>query len=138
MTTTAERIALTRTLEDHSEVLVEMADEALSDNVMGKLRRARHFMNQLNNLANVAREASGPAVVENWVRYQMGRRETQRTWGDDTGFGKNVLQGLHEIHELVDGLDLENRGAQREAEMTMIRRYTGYLVRWFVAKGGQE
>lgn len=137
MASATQRVKVTKALEDYSEELVQMADETLSDSVMEDLLRAGQFMNQLNNLANMAREATGPAVVENWVRYQMGRRETQKSWSD-SGFGEKVLGNLEAIHEKVGLLDLEGKSQQRQAEMIMIRRYTGYLIRWFVARGGQK
>jgi hypothetical protein len=109
-----------------------------SNKALDQLRGVRNvpFMTQLNNLAGVARETSSPAVVENWVRYQMGRRDTARAW-KDTGIGDAVLYGLSQVKELAGAVAAEPKQS-RHVEIAMIRRYAGYLARWYVAKGGQQ
>jgi hypothetical protein len=98
-------------------------------------------LGQLNNLLGVALETNSPAVVVNWVSYQMGRRETKGGWGD-SGLGQKVLDNIDALEsdaELVAQAVFGDKtpGHKRRAHIALVRRYAGYLKRWFVAKGGQ-
>jgi len=94
-------------------------------------------MAQLSNFQNVTYEAASLAEVENWVRYQMGRKETRPAW-KNTGFGQKVLEGFQEVTILAKGAAEIAKLERRHLEIAMLRRYAGYLVRWYVAKGGQQ
>lgn len=138
------RLTLLQTVEQFSESLVSRAEHTLSDQQMGKLLKGQTQLRlgQLNNLLGVARETNSPAVVVNWVRYQMGRRETQAGWGE-SGLGKQVESDIkaleasaRQIAQPVFGNDSPD--SIRQAHIALVRRYAGYLKRWFVAKGGQQ
>lgn len=140
-----QAIAWRQEIDLYSENLVELADETLSPQLMGRFNRDMRTA-QLNNLLGVALEAEGVAAVRNWIMYQMGRRETSRAWGE-SGFGEQVLDDFSKIRqyaaEIVDKIysDLDERLRNRaiqKTNITLVRLYVGYLKRWFVARGGQN
>jgi hypothetical protein len=143
MTVTA-RLALRQAVEPYAEALVDLADATLTTNMMNNLLQHKMRAAQINNLLGVSLETSSPAVVVNWVRYQMGRKETREAWGN-TGLGKQIIADINRIKQP----DMAGKVAEmafrdsseehiREAQIVMVRLYIGYLKRWFVAKGGQE
>lgn len=141
ITSVSQRLVLTRAVEDNSEELVDLAENTVSLEVIDKLRNLRSttFMTQFNNLINVARETESPAVVRNWILYQMGRRDSRdaaNVW-KSSGLGDAILAGLVQVKAMVGRLETEPK-PRRRLEIAMIRRYVGYLVRWYVAKGGQQ
>lgn len=137
-----KRLALSEAVEIYSEQLVCWADATLSAEMMEQLKSNRMQLAQLNNFLGVTLEAQSPAVIVNWVRYQMGRRETERAWGK-SGFGEQVTQDIKKIRrELVERIaeDIyaEPDAYFQEVHLALLRRYAGYLKRWYVAKGGQK
>jgi len=172
----AQRLVLTQALEDHSEELVELAEQTMTDSQMelfitlaydgyddvkrdnyiwikGTRRYRKDLekggrgipkppkpvmdLSQLNNYLGVTRETESPAVVRNWLLYQMGRKETQKGWGG-SGLGQKVLRDMQRIHQLAEETVSDSPRLRRHAEIMLLQRYAGYLVRWFVARGGQQ
>jgi hypothetical protein len=137
-----KRLALSEAVEIYSEQLVQWADATLSTEMMGQLNQNRMKLAQLNNFLGVTLEARSPAAVMNWVRYQMGRRETERAWGR-SGFGEQVSQDIGKIRrklvkKIAKDVYAEPEKHLQEVHMALLRRYAGYLKRWYVAKGGQQ
>lgn len=132
-------------VEDYSDHLVELADETLSEEMMQKLRDKRTDMRsaQFSNLLAVTQEAGGGLVVLNWVRYQMGRRDTSKQW-KETGLGDAISNDIGKIRQQAKDIikqafnDDPPRGQRRQTELMLLSQYAGYLRRWFIAKGGRE
>ncbi|HEY75748.1 MAG TPA: hypothetical protein G4O00_06155 [Thermoflexia bacterium] len=138
------RIPLRRAIEEISETLVRMADEALSEGRMKALKGRGFKSGQLDNLLGVAMETESPYVVKNWVRYQMGRRSDRslRGWSE-TGLGEQVVKDLDALEGDARRIARDVFGEEtpeniRRVHIALVRRYVGYLRRWFVAKGGKE
>jgi len=138
------RLSLRQAIDQFSEATVRQSDKTLSNAQMEALkqRKTQLRLGQLNNLLGVARETDSPAVVVNWIRYQMGRRETRDGWRN-SGLGDKVIKDIRDmetsarqVSQDVFGDDSPNH--LRQAHIALIRRYVGYLKRWFVAKGGQQ
>ena len=128
-------------LDSRTEYLVDLADQTISEARMKELTRSLK-VNQLSNMLSVTQATDdGVAAVVNWVRYQMGRRETSRAW-KQTGLGDQVLKSIREMapeaHALAEKIYGQPTEAQiRQIHLAMIRQYVGYMRRWFVARGGQ-
>lgn len=140
-----QAVFLQQQIDLYTEELVEMADMTLSQARMDKIKRDLRTA-QLNNLLGVALESPSVAPIRNWVHFQMGRRETSRAWSD-SGFGADVLKDLKAINgyakEVVhtafkDADTPATKKDLQETSLKMVRLYTGYLKRWFVARGGQN
>lgn len=100
--------------------LVEEAEE-----ILRKVQEADGFRDQtsqLRNLVQIAQEESEVAVLRNFIRYQTGRKTTQKFWGL---IHKDVIRVLEEIEgrdELADG----------DLRKAAIQQFFGYLVRHYV------
>lgn len=137
-----KRLALSEAVEIYSEQLVQWANATLSKEMMEQLKQNRMQLTQLNNFLGVTLEARSPAVVMNWVNYQMGRRDTERAWGR-SGFGEQVSKDIGKIRrklvkKIAKDIYAEPEEHLQEVHMALLRRYAGYLKRWYVAKGGQK
>lgn len=137
------RLSLRQTADQFSEALVGRADQTMSEQQVKKLKqwKTQLKLGQLNNLLGVALETDSPAVVTNWLRYQMGRRETKGGWGD-SGLGDQVVKDIEELETSARQVAEKVFGNTspdylRQAHIALVRRYAGYLKRWFVARGGQ-
>lgn len=140
------RVARQEAIDKYTEQLVTAAEETLSDSRMEQLKRERDMkLAQLNNFLGVTLATGSVAAISNWVRYQMGRRETSRAWRMG-GFGDDVLKAIDQCRGWAKeiALDLTQDDAEaakvqvQEIHVALVRLYAGYLKRWFVAKGGQQ
>jgi phenylalanyl-tRNA synthetase beta subunit len=145
-------VTLQQAVDRFSESVVELAGGTLSESQMRRLfwldkendrKIFRLKLGQLNNLLGVALETDSPAVVINWLKYQMGRRETKRGWGD-SGLGQQVVDDIETLREDAQQIARDVFGENhtsldlRKAHIALVRRYAGYLKRWYVARGGQQ
>ena len=143
MDTSAQQILQLQQFLDHqSGELVQRAEKALPDERMKQIKGDLR-LGQFNNLLGVALETDSPQVVHNWLLYQMGRSERNvRPW-QTSGLGAQVDQDMLSFEKEARRIAGQVYGASPEANqvdkvhIVLVRRYLGYLRRWFVAKGGQ-
>jgi len=138
----SQRWTWQQALDSRTEYLVELADETISEARMKELERSLKA-NQLSNMLAVtqATDDSVQAIV-NWVRYQMGKRETSRAW-KQSGLGDKVIQCIRDMAPEAQALaaqlyDQPSKTDIRRVHVALIRQYAGYMRRWFIARGGQE
>ena len=98
--------------------LVEEAEQIL-DRVQGQ-DGFRDQTSQLRNLVQIVQEESEISVLRNFIRYQTGRKTTQKFWGL---IHKDVIRVLNEIGENLADEDLQKAA---------IQQFFGYLVRHYV------
>jgi hypothetical protein len=142
---TSTRVALRQCVDQFSEELVERTDKTMSKQQMEKIKKQRGRqlkLSQLNNFLGVALETDSPAVVVNWVRYQMGRNDTRAAWSEN-GLGPKVVRDIEALQSEAQQVAQKAFGNTapdylRRAHIALVRRYVGYLKRWFVARGGQQ
>jgi hypothetical protein len=137
------RLSLRQAVDQFSEDLVGRADRTMSEKQVETLKqwKTQLRLGQLNNLLGVTLETDSPAVVINWLSYQMGRRETRDGWGV-SGLGDQVLDDIKALETSAKQVAQKVYGGDtpdevRQAHIQLVRRYAGYLKRWFVARGGQ-
>lgn len=141
-TDTAEnRLVLQQAIDSYTESIVNAADATLPEERVVKLRNARMGKAQFSTFLGVTLETGSPAAIDNWVRYQMGRRDNSRTWAD--GLGVDVLRKLKEMEGWAKDVAKQayQQSGQREemqVHTKLIRLYAGYLMRWYVARGGDS
>ncbi len=134
-----ERLRRQQALENQADKLVSMAQKTL-DAKMSDLRRGRGLKTaQFNNLLGVALETPSPAVVINWLSYQMGRRTPDTRPWKDSGLGEQVVADIKALKARAESVAKDNtdEAEVRELHIQLTRKYLGYLKRWFVAKGGR-
>ncbi len=124
-------------LENQAEELVGMADKAITPR-MNQLRGRRGLkLAQFNNLLGMALETNSPAVVINWLGYQMGRRVPDTRLWQESGLGEKVITDIQSLETVARAIAGEGeKAAVRDVHIQLARQYIGYLKRWFVAKGG--
>lgn len=141
-----QEVLVHRLLEKQSNDLVDKAEKAIDDK-MSKLR-GRLRLGQFNNLLGVALETDSPRVVQNWLLYQMGRSDFNVKPWRESGLGEQVVKDIQsetsgsllKTAEAIAKQAYESPTSSQiqDIHIVLVRRYIGYLKRWFVAKGGQE
>jgi hypothetical protein len=93
---------------------------------------------QLSNLKNMADATDSVLALELFIRYQMGRKEGEGWKYAPEGnqrFGDMVISDLQRLGEWAREI---NPSDPRAAHLWLIRLYTGFLTRWYVAFSGEE
>lgn len=93
---------------------------------------------QLSNLKDLADATDSVLALEFFIRYQMGRREGEGWKYEDEGgerFGDMVISDFETLGEWAKEISLSN---PKPVHLWLIRLYTGFLVRWYVALAGEE
>jgi RAMP superfamily len=103
--------------------LVEEAEKIL-DRVKAD-RAFRNQTSQLRNMVQITQRESEVPVLRNFIRYQSGRKATQRFWGLVQA---EIIRVLDEISSRFPGED--EKGS--EERRTAIQSFFGYLVRHYV------
>jgi hypothetical protein len=129
----AQRLAIDRA----KELLVEGAETLLKD---AGVKPGKHFgHSQLRNLVAVAIETESPAVVLNFIRYQMGRDDRHEHWSlgsEGKRLGDQFLKDLHDKEGTVEKAFVQMNASQWEpvqqqlARMELIRYFLGFATRY--------
>ncbi|HEX4965542.1 MAG TPA: hypothetical protein VF173_32330 [Thermoanaerobaculia bacterium] len=126
-----------RAIDLAKEGLVVAAEELLRDAGVAPGRDFGH--SQLRNLVAVATETESPAVVLNFIRYQMGRDDKHRNWSqgpESQRLGDRFIAALHKeggavATALAKVPELEgNAIVQQLARMELIRYFLGFATRY--------
>ena len=70
-----------RAIDHLKEVLVPAAERLLDDAGILDFPKKQFGGSQFRNLIAIATETSSPAVVLNFIRYQIGRDAGKKNWG---------------------------------------------------------
>lgn len=89
---------------------------------------------QLRNLLNLAMSTDSVKAMENFVYYQMGRKETKEDWKHNS-FGNKLLEDLQNFGKMAEEIDKANK---KKVWLNIIRLYLGYINRYFVFKKEKE
>jgi hypothetical protein len=127
-----------RDIDLAKEDLVEAAETLLND---AKVKPSREFgHSQFRNLVAVAMETQSPAVVLNFIRYQMGRDDKNKNWSQSQNgvrLGDRFLTALHGQEGVVEKAlarvspDPGGDPVVRQlARMELIRYFLGFSTRY--------
>lgn len=89
---------------------------------------------QIRNVMAVANSAPHPAIVTNFIRYQMGRSGApSRAW-KESGLGERVIGAIDRtVHELAkEAVQAADFGNPDEVQIRMTRLLLGFMNRRFV------
>jgi hypothetical protein len=95
-----------------------------AENILDTVKERPGFQDQtsqLRNLVQIAQEESEVPVLRNFIRYQTGRKATQRFWS-------LIHQGVIQELERIGAAHEEDPAARKLA----IQSFFGYLVRHYV------
>jgi len=115
---------LLQKIEKQLDEIVQMAEECVSST---KAVNTDLEESQLRNLQNLASATDSIPVLENFVRYQMGRKKIPLE------VGRQILKHIQKLGQIAKELTQNDSEALRWARMELIRLYLGFLVRKFVA-----
>jgi hypothetical protein len=90
--------------------------------------------NQIKNVLAVANSAPHPAVVINFIRYQMGRHGAPRKAWRDTKLGEKVVAEIEGRVKALAGdvARAANYANQDDVHARLVRLFLGFLNRSFV------
>jgi hypothetical protein len=110
-------IELRDKIEKCKDKLVERA-EKLCDKHCPNIARAG-----LHNLSALANSTLSVKEIQNFVKYQMGRRTKGEDWSANA-FGENLVSELNVIKTDC------NVGEDRDLYIALVRLFIGYVVRY--------
>jgi hypothetical protein len=127
-----------QSIDRAKELLVVKAEELL---VRARVKpdKKNFGHSQLRNLVAVATETESPAVVLNFIRYQMGRDDKGKNWSQGPPgqrLGDLFLTELHEekgaVETALTGIDglQEDTLAKQLVRMELIRYFLGFATRY--------
>lgn len=126
-----KELLLRQKLDEVDTTLVKWA-EAVVDDIPGITRELED--RQIRNVIAVADDTQSVAVVENFIKYQIGRNKPNEGWrfGEEgrQGFGEAVRGYLGQLQAMAQ----KQEGGEVKAEqlaIRLVRRYLGYLNRNF-------
>ncbi len=136
---------LIRQILDELDSRVVQRAEAVVDNTPGITDESKGGLEdkQIRNVIAVADDTQSVAVVDNFIKYQIGRSKENEGWRfgekDGTGFGEAVRADLAQLQEWAKS-KASGDVSTDELAIRLVRRYLGYLARYFkyaqVPKGG--
>ncbi len=127
-----------RAIDRQKERLVPAAEAMLEAAEVVRISRKKFGESQLRNLLAVASETESPAVVSNFIRYQIGRDNKRHAWARETGgltLGERLIQELKTgaVNEAVKAVktaeDFEEE-AEQLARIELTRHFIGFASRY--------
>ena len=123
-----KELLIRRKLDEIDDHLVRMATELVDRTGIAGKENGKEIMQdkQLRNVIAVAQGTQSTPVVDNFIKYQIGRHEE---W-QHQDFGEQLLQDLRRLQELAQKL-ADQVIPERDLAIHGARRYLGYLMRHF-------
>lgn len=130
-----------RVIDRSKEELVGAAERMLNQSAILKIKFKDLGDRQFNNLVAIALETESPAVVKNFIRYQVGRDagkegKNRKGWSYPNAQGKNLGEQI--IEEIDDGVikktletipELNSSEKKQLAQIELIRHFLGFTSR---------
>ena len=116
------QVKLLRIVEDHLDHIVQLAEECITKTNATQIKLTE---SQLRNLQNLAAASNSLRALENFIAYQMGRRNIPKEVGSQIMDDFQCLS--QKAKEIANN---ENADAQFERKLLteMIQMYLGFLV----------
>jgi hypothetical protein len=124
-----KELLIRRKLDEIDDDLVRLATKCVADTGIAGKQNGKEIMQdkQLRNVIAVADDTESVPVVENFIKYQIGRHDQWR----HQAFGEKLLDDLRTLQERAGKLADDNITA-KDLAIRLARRYLGYLMRHFV------
>ena len=126
-----------RAIDRLKEDLVPAAEKLLDDGDVVHFPKKHFGDSQLRNLIAVANETESPAVVLNFIRYQIGRDSGEKNWRrahNGVSLGDRLIEDLQkgtveQALAKVPGV-AEDKTLRQLATIVLIRQYLGFASRY--------
>lgn len=124
-----KELLIRRKLDEIDDDLVRLATKRVDDTGIAGKQNGKEIMQdkQLRNVIAVADDTESVPVVENFIKYQIGRHDQWR----HQEFGEKLLEDLRTLQERTDKL-ADDKVTAKDLAIRLARRYLGYLMRHFV------
>jgi hypothetical protein len=124
-----KELLIRQKLDDADDELVQLATKTVDETGIAGRRNNREIMQdkQLRNVIAVADDTKSIAVIENFIKYQIGRHDEWR-YHD---FGEKLIGDLLRLREWARKM-VESEIEENDLAIRLVRRYLGYLIRYFV------
>jgi hypothetical protein len=113
----------------------------IGDDIIAKLgpNISKIDANQIRNVMAVANSAPHPAVVTNFIRYQIGRQATAKAW-KETGLGNAVIGAIEDrVRRLAEEADKAARvGNVSDVQIRMTRLLLGFMNYRYVYEADKD
>lgn len=121
-------LIIRRKLDEIDDHLVQMATELVDRTGIAGKKNGKEIMQdkQLRNIIAVSQETQSIPVVDNFIKYQIGRHEEWR----HERFGEQLREDLQRLREQAQKL-ADKAIPERDLAIHGARRYLGYLMRHF-------
>lgn len=123
-------------LDLQKENLVIAAEALLSEAEVTTIPKNKFGDSQLQNLLAIANETQSPAVVSNFIRYQMGRDRKKLAWArpaplTGTPLGDLLINAIDRgaVSQAVASIEGLEGQYKQIAKMTMLRHFLGFISR---------
>lgn len=118
-------VMLLQQIEQSLDKIVELAEKCITETgaATSDLEES-----QLRNFQNLAAATDSVPVLENFLGYQIGRKKIPGA------IGLRVLDDIKKLSRMAEELTQRAPEACRRVRMELIRLYSGFLVRRFVAE----
>lgn len=125
-----------RAIDRAKEGLVKAAEAMLEATKAHEIGTNDFGDSQLRNLIAIANETESPAVVANFIRYQVGRDFRRKGWGyvvDGKSLGQRLIDEI-DTKAVAGALetipDLESSELQQLARIHLVRHFLGFASRY--------
>lgn len=129
-----EELKLQKSIDDRLGRIVQIGEKLIDDLDDRHLEKIEG--NQIRNVIAVANSAPHPAVVTNFIRYQMGRSgNPSRAWRE-TGLGDKVITQIEDTLKTL-AADVFKEAPVSSADIVQVRLTSlmlGFMNRHFVYK----
>jgi len=119
-----------QTLEERTDDVIDRAQKLIDST---EVQRGEMRSTQLKNLLEMSSSTDSVKALEVFIRYQMGRRTTQRAWTFNN-FGERLLSEFSWLLDLAKQIAKDTGDDPKRVHLDLIRLYLGYAHRYFVYK----
>jgi hypothetical protein len=138
----SDALRLEAAIDQHIGAIVTAADLAVKEVIDVARTADKHKdigRSQFRNVLAVASAAPHPAVITSFIRYQMGRKDTQKVW-KDTGLGAKVIALIENDLAAAAAAAVRSAGVGDpvEVQVRMARLLLGFADRRFVFENSEK
>ena len=135
-------LAHRRAIDHSKESLVTAAERLLKQADVVRIKKNDFGHSQLRNLIAVALETESPAVVTNFILYQMGRDRSGKSWcnvpngGDGKKLGERFIDEIDSVAGAVKQAlatmpdVLQDTQLRQLAQIELVRHFLGFASRY--------
>jgi len=127
-----KELKLQSEIENRIGKIVEDAEKLITER--GSEIASIDASSQIRNAMAVANSAPHPAVVTNFIRYQMGRKGAPGEVWKNTGLGEAVIKAIDgSVHTLAkEAVERAGFGDVHQVQVQMTRLLLGFMNRRYV------